>query len=63
MKRRKRGRETLIGCLPQAPNNLAPQPRLGSQPESNWQPSGVQARAQSIEPHQPGQENLNFISF
>ena len=47
----------MCGCLSCVPHwGPGPQPRLGMCPdwESNWQPFGSWARAQSTEPHQPG---------
>ena len=34
--------------------NLAPNPGMCPDPDLNWQPFGLQAGAQSTEPHQPG---------
>ena len=53
---RKRGRETsMCGCLSCTPNwGPGPQSRHMPYWESNWQPFGSQANAQSTDPHQPG---------
>ena len=48
----------MCGCLLRAPYwepDLAHNPGMYPDWESNWQPFGSQAGAQSIEPHQPGQ--------
>ena len=53
---RKRGRETsMCGYLLSTPyGNLAHNPGMCPDWESNQQPFGLQAGAQSAEPHQPG---------
>ena len=46
-------RDTSIGCLLHAlPGNLAHNPAMCPDWESNWQPFGSQACTQSTEPHQ-----------
>ena len=52
-------REPSVSCLSHMPN-LAPGPHPGMCPhrESNWQPFGLQASAQSTEPHPPGWDCL-----
>ena len=57
---RKGGRETsMCGCLSRTPTgDLAPNPGMCPDWESNWQPFGLQAGYQSTEPHQPGQFSL-----
>ena len=61
---RKRGRETSICCcLTCTPTgDLAHNPGLCPDWESNWRTFGSQARAQSPESNQPGQ-NTPFFSF
>ena len=51
---RKRGREMSIGCLSHAPNwgDLARNPGMCPDQESNQGPSGLQARTQCTEPRQ-----------
>ena len=55
-----RGRETsMCGCLLHTPTgDLANNPGMCPDWESNRQPFGSQAGAQSTEPHQPGLNNL-----
>ena len=54
---RKRGRETVMcGCLSSTPTgDLACNPGMCYEWESNLQPFGLQAGAQSTEPHHPKQ--------
>ena len=40
--------------------DLACHPGMFPDWESNWQPFGLQARAQSTEPHQPGLKQVEF---
>ena len=62
--KREEGREketetAVCGCLSRAPTgDLAPNPGMCPDWESNWQPFGLQAGYQSTEPHQPGQFSL-----
>ena len=61
---RERGREgggRNIACLSHSPQTgeLARNPGMCPDWESNQQPCSSQAGAQSTEPHQPGQINLN----
>ena len=53
---RKRGRETMCGCLSCAPllRDLACNPGMCPDWELNQQPLALQASIESIEPHQPG---------
>ena len=46
----------MCGCLSHAPptGDLAYKPGMCPDWESNWRPFGLQAGAQSTEPHQPG---------
>ena len=43
----------VASCVPPT-GDLAPNPGMCPDWESNWRPFGSQAGAQSIEPHQPG---------
>ena len=57
--REKRGRETsMCSCLGGGPpphtGDLVHNPGMRPDRESNWRPLGLQAGAQSAEPHQPG---------
>ena len=54
-------RDTMIGCLSHAPNwDLARNPRMCPDWESNGRPFGSQDGAQSPEPHQPGKQKIFF---
>ena len=62
---RKTGRETSMCGLPlmhHPTGDLARNPGMCPDWGLNWWPFGLQVGTQSTEPHQPGQENLNFIS-
>ena len=52
----------MCGCFSYAPTpptgDLARNPGICPDWESNWRPFGSQAGTQSTEPHQPGQEAL-----
>ena len=51
----------MCGCLLCIPTgDLACNPGMCPNWESNWQPFGSQAGTQSTEPHQPGQETDLF---
>ena len=51
----------MIGCLSHTPTqDLACNPSMCPDWESNWRPFSSQASAQSTEPHQPGQQKLLF---
>ena len=51
----------VIASCGAAAGDLAHNPGMGPDWESNLQPFGSQASAQSTEPHQPGHEKLNFM--
>ena len=58
---RKGERETSISCLSRGPK--ARNPGMCPDWESNQQPFGLQASAQSTEPHQPGLLRIFFFFF
>ena len=52
----------MCGCLSHTPDwGLAHNPGMCPEWESNWQPFGSQASAQSTEPHQPGQNSYSLL--
>ena len=62
---RKRNKGTLMcDCLSHSPTgDLAHNPGLCPDWESNWLPFGLQVSIQSTEPHQPGQTiNIQFLT-